>query len=73
MTTQVYDATEAARFLHDALTVAAMDAHPDFERDPEHPGTWIYFGEDNVDDDDLIDWFQRTHPREARAIGARIV
>lgn len=51
-----------------ALVMAAMDAHPAWSRNGEE---WVLDGDASapVTDDDLVDWYQRTHPREARAIG----
>ncbi len=51
-----------------ALFEAAADRHPDFTRADRG---WRYSGKEQLPDDVsawLVDWFQRTHPREARAI-----
>lgn len=52
----------------EALVEAALAAHPAWTREGEH---WTLADEATgpVSDDDLVDWLQRTHPREARAIG----
>lgn len=55
-----------------ALTNAALDAHPDFER-TERGHRWLGKGEPPADIvERTVDWFQKNHPRESRAIESSI-
>jgi hypothetical protein len=56
------------RRVSDALFEAAAAKHPDWRQDGN---AWRYRGPTKPEDDpaaQVIDWFQRTHPREARRI-----
>lgn len=57
--------------VREALVDAALKAHPAWYRDGDR---WTIADDTAgpVSDDDLVDWFQRTHPHEARAITDRI-
>jgi hypothetical protein len=57
--------------LNDALSVAAHEAHPQFEEAPDQ--VWHWKGDGKMPSvEELIDWFQMTHPTEARRIEAEI-
>ncbi|MGF3026697.1 hypothetical protein ACQVP2_28245 [Methylobacterium aquaticum] len=55
----------------EALAEAALEAHPAWTRDGE-AWTLAEGAAGPASDDDLVDWYQRTHPRKARAITDRI-
>jgi hypothetical protein len=56
--------------LNEALSEAACQAHPQFEQIGD--GEWDWKGDGKMpSDEELIDWFQMTHPTEARRIEAR--
>ena len=57
--------------LLEALGEAAHRAHPHFEQTPDHVWHWTGDG-DMPSEDAMIDWFQMTHPTEARRIEAEI-
>jgi hypothetical protein len=54
-----------------ALWRAACEAHPDWEAVGD--GSFRFTGKDQPQEpDELVDWFQLTHPRKARAVEAAI-
>jgi|SRR5581483_1981716 len=57
--------------LLDALGEAAHKAHPHFKQTPDKIWHWNGNG-DMPSEDAMIDWFQMTHPTEARRIEAEI-
>jgi hypothetical protein len=59
--------------LNDALLTAALQAHPDWQE--AEGSAYRYIGGGEPPDDwqpALIEWFQKNHPREARAIEIKI-
>jgi hypothetical protein len=53
---------------YNALFDAAVDAHPGWKRDDNEQGVYVKSKDDAPEDHALVEWFQTTYPREARAI-----
>jgi hypothetical protein len=57
--------------INEALGEGAHQAHPQFKQTPDHVWHWTGDG-DMPSENAMIDWFQMTHPAEARQIEAEI-